>query len=354
MCFPVELALAQRQAVILRIAVADDHYLRAQSPSGYKTGDKSGSSYPRCGRAGGPSRCRLRLRSAGRWPPRHVETNSDTRWWWFIECPVTLLPNGFGQVQSAIDCRHRHAASGPWAAASADFNSSSMLPKPWSISNSAGRDRQRRGRPPGCSGWNRRGEGSRATGPATDRFAPGTHPPIPAAGDSPPPVGPQSQSLRRRHRKRRQVLIVRRTGRMEDALGIPKNGAARVRWSGLPTVLPELRLFAHELIEAAHVRHSRPVKEPVKGVHQLGSARRIVVPGRRRPRGVTQPESLRVQTRVCPAGNERAHQVGPGALPGRRRLPRDPRESREIRSTMPSTLPTLSSCGWSRRDEGSK
>src|SRR5712692_11202508 len=129
--------------------------------------------------------------------------------------------------------------------------------------------------------------------------------------------------------KLRQSLITLGPGRIKHSVRVAENGSSSSGGHCLPTVLPELSLLAHQLIQAPHGRRTWPIKLPVETIHQLIRARRDWTPAGCGAGRVSKPKSLRMQTRVSPAGEKHSHDVGaaarqPGALRGRPCFQRGP------------------------------
>ena len=105
-------------------------------------------------------------------------------------------------------------------------------------------------------------------------------------------------------------LVPGALGGIKDPVRITEDGLARRGGCPLPTVGPELSLFAHQLIDPRHQNRPGAVEKIEEGIEQDARVEVLHVPRHGRPCGVAGPESLRVQTLIRPPGDDCAHQVG--------------------------------------------
>src|SRR5207244_13613633 len=78
------------------------------------------------------------------------------------------------------------------------------------------------------------------------------------------PITGDGQVCCGRNGQRRKCLVICLFWRIEDSVRVAPDGGSGIRRRGFPTVVPDLRLLAHELTEAAHVLSTSSIEQIVE------------------------------------------------------------------------------------------
>src|SRR5207245_11739065 len=78
------------------------------------------------------------------------------------------------------------------------------------------------------------------------------------------PITGDGQVCCGRNGQRRKCLVICRFWRIEDSVRVAPDGGSGIRRRGFPTVVPDLRVLAHELTEAAHVLSTSSIERIVE------------------------------------------------------------------------------------------